>query len=276
MFPANESDPGQGDRAVALSYREYGSGAPVVILHGLLGSSTNWRSVARRLAGSHRMVLLDQRNHGSSPHRPTMTYRELAADVLMFLDHHRLGQVTLLGHSMGGKVAMVLALTHPRRIQRLLVVDIAPRDYPQDYATTFSALRRLNLTTLIRRSEADTQLQAAIPDRMLRHFILHGLEHGADGFRWRFNLEGIERSLQQLSAFPTDLGHCHFAGATVFLRGARSNYVQARDRWLIRRYFPRSQLVTIAGAGHWAHVEQPQRFLDAVNAFLQRDSAPHG
>jgi pimeloyl-ACP methyl ester carboxylesterase len=205
-----------------------------------------------------------------------MSYRELAADVIAFLDHHRLGQVTLLGHSMGGKAAMMVALTHPRRVRRLIVVDIAPRSYPPDYAAAFSALRRLDLTTLTRRSDADAKLKEAIPDRMLRHFILHGLDHAADGFRWRFNLEGIERSLENLSGFPVQLGHRHYPGATVFVCGARSDYVQAHDRWLIRRHFPRAQLVTVAGAGHWVHVEQPQRFLDAVSTFLHRDSALRG
>ena len=273
MFPANDAESQHADGAAALAYREYGTGPALVILHGLLGSGTNWRSVARRLAGRHRIVLLDQRNHGASPHRPTMSYRDLAADVVTFLDHHRLGRVTLLGHSMGGKVAMMLALMHPRRVAGLIVVDIAPRRYPSEHAATFSALRRLDLAPLRQRSDADIELQHVIPDRMLRHFVLHGLEHTADGLRWRFNLEGIERSLETLAGFPEQPGHRHYPGATLFVCGARSDYVEARDRWLIKRYFPRAKLANIAGAGHWVHVEQPQRFLDAVNAFLNRDTA---
>jgi esterase len=253
--------------SVTLSYRSEGSaGPPVIILHGLLGSSGNWRSIARRLSARHRVFSLDLRNHGDSPHAEDMSYATMAEDVRAFLDAHGIEATTVIGHSMGGKTAMRLALDNPRRVERLVVVDIAPSVSEHDHVPVLQAMAALDTTRVARRSDAERMLEAAIPDAGMRMFVLQNLAAREDGFAWRINLEAIERSLPALLDFPVDADVRPFSGPTLFLRGALSDYVRASDESAIRRLFPRADIVTIEGAGHWVHAEQPARFLEALGA----------
>ena len=251
--------------SVSLSYKSQGAaGSPVVILHGLLGSSSNWRSIARRLAERHRVFALDLPNHGESPHVDTMSYPAMAKDVAAFLDDQQLASATLIGHSMGGKIAMRLALDRPERVERLVVVDIAPTVSHHDHLPWLQAMETLDLGRVSRRADADSLLSQAIPDPAMRQFLLQNLVGSADGFEWRVNLAAIANSLPALLDFPLDAGTEAFGGPALFLRGAQSDYVLEQDAAVIRALFPRADIVTIEGAGHWVHAEQPARFLAAL------------
>jgi len=251
--------------SVSLSYKSQGAaGSPVVILHGLLGSSSNWRSIARRLAERHRVFALDLPNHGESPHVDTMSYPAMAADVAAFLDGQQLPRATLIGHSMGGKTAMRLALEQPERVQRLVVVDIAPTVSHHDHLPWLQAMADLDMSRVGRRADADRLLTEAVPDVGMRQFLLQNLVSTPDGFDWRVNLTAIANSMPALLDFPLDAGTRAFDGPALFLRGAQSDYVLQDDEAAIRELFPGSDIVTIEGAGHWVHAEQPERFLAAL------------
>jgi pimeloyl-ACP methyl ester carboxylesterase len=250
-----------------LFYREYGAGPPLVVLHGLFGSGTNWRGIARQLAATHRVLLPDQRNHGRSPHTDTMSYPEMVWDLWRWLDDLGISRVALLGHSMGGKVAMAAALTERSRVASLIVVDIAPKKYAENHAVLGRALHHVDPEQIRRRSDADTLLQTLIPDDGLRGFLLQNLASRGERFYWRLNLEAIEASMPSLLDFPADLKAC-YPGPVLFVRGARSDYLHCADADLIYRYFPAARIETIEGAGHWVHADQPQPFLELVERFL--------
>lgn len=254
--------------AMALSYKSEGTaaGPPVVILHGLLGSSSNWRSISRRLAAHRRVIALDLPNHGASPHVERMSYPDMAADVRAFLDAQAIDKALVIGHSMGGKTAMRLALDAPQRIERLVVVDIAPGVSHHEHLPWLRAMASLDLARVTRRADADAMLAHAIPDAALRAFLLQNLVSTAAGFAWRINLQGIEKSLPALLDFPLPAPLQPFTGPALFLRGAASDYVRSEDEGRIRALFPGAEIVTIPGAGHWVHAEQPERFLAALGA----------
>ena len=251
--------------AVVLNFKSEGTSGPfVVILHGLLGSSGNWRSIARKLGETHRVYCLDLRNHGASPHVDTMTYPDMADDVRGFLDEHGIDAATVVGHSMGGKTAMLLALAAPQRVRRLVVVDIAPTVSHHDHGPTLAAMASLDLGRVTRRADAETMLEESIPDAAMRMFVLQNLASSSEGFAWRINLEGVAASMPALLDFPVDPSAPPYPGPARFLRGANSDYVQPADEGTIRALFPRAEIVTIEGAGHWVHAEQPARFLEAL------------
>lgn len=254
--------------AVDLSYRQFGAGPPVIILHGLFGSGSNWGTVARALAARHRVYAVDQRNHGDSPHTETMGYIEMAQDVFAFMDKHSLSRATLLGHSMGGKVAMAAALTQPRRVQKLIVADIAPVRYHRDYSRVLEAMRKIQLKWVGRRDDAERQMAAKISDRGLRLFLLKNLVSDGRGYRWRINLDGIESRLNDLLGFPRTGLNRRYTGQTLFVHGVQSDFVLPAHHSEIRLRFPQAEILGLQGAGHWLHVEQPQAFLNAVRPFL--------
>ncbi len=249
--------------SVTLSYKSHGeaAGPPVVILHGLLGSSGNWRSIARRLAEQYRVFALDLRNHGESPHVESMSYPAMADDVRAFLDSHDIDAATIIGHSMGGKTAMRLALDAPQRVERLVVVDIAPTRSHHDHLPWLRAMASLDLGRVGRRADAETMLEAAIPDTAMRQFLLQNLAATPGGFVWRINLAAIENSLPDLLEFPVGADVQPFPRSALFVRGAQSDYVLPKDETVIRVLFPCAEIVTIEGAGHWVHAEHPARFL---------------
>ncbi len=253
---------------VELAFDQFGeAGPPVVILHGLLGAARNWTSVGKELAGTHRVFALDLRNHGRSPWAAIMSFDDMADDVTTFIELRRLGAVTLIGHSLGGKVAMRLALTRPELVRQLVVVDVAPVVYSDIFGPLIEAMRRVDLAAVQRRVDADLQLQGAVADAVLRNFLLQNLVKTDAGFAWRVNLEALATNMDELLGFPATAPAAAYLGPTLFIAGGRSRYIQPQHRPLIERLFPSAQQVAIAGAGHWPHVERPAEFLAHVRGF---------
>ena len=258
---------------LALASTVNGQGPPAVILHGLFGSGTNWRTIARRLASRLECHLVDQRNHGRSPHARGMEYPALAADVLAYLDANRLDRAGFIGHSMGGKTAMTLALSAPERVRWLVVADIAPAPSPSDHRPILDALRALALDSLASRAETDAALARSVPDLGLRQFLLQNLVRGDGGLRWRIDLEAIAEALPDLTGFPPTAPEAAYRGPTLFLRGERSDYLTMHHESRIGALFPCASIDTIAGAGHWLHAEQPTAVTERIARFLDDTTA---
>jgi pimeloyl-ACP methyl ester carboxylesterase len=254
---------------VELAYKMEGSGSPFVCLLGLLGAGRNWMSVARTLAERFTFILPDLRNHGSSPWAEPIDYPSMVDDVTALLDRLGCGPVTLLGHSMGGKAAMHLALRHPERVDRLVIVDIAPVSYPPGLEDTLAALTSLDLEHIRRRADADEALKPVIPSQSERAFLLQNLEFRDGRFVWRANVHALERALPTLRAFAPPAGAV-YPGVTGVIRGARSDYVRDEDEPAIRSLFPAASIHVVEDSGHWPHVEQPAAFLDVLEACLVR------
>lgn len=239
---------------------------PLVIAHGLFGSGRNWGVIARRLADRRDVFAVDMRNHGDSPRLPSHSYPDLAADLAEVIRHIG-APADLLGHSMGGKAAMQLALTDPALIRRLVVADIAPVAYSHDQTRHIDAMRSLNLADLSSRAEADQRLAARIDDPALRAFFLQSLDLKApDGPRWRLNLDVLESEMPHIVGWPGTSGV--FDHPTLFLTGAESHYVKPEYRDTIRALFPAARFARIPGAGHWLHAEKPREFEETVRVFL--------
>jgi pimeloyl-ACP methyl ester carboxylesterase len=253
---------------IELSADEFGKGPPVAILHGLFGSGRNWRSVAQHLAARHRVVTFDLRNHGGSPWADGMSYGEMVEDLRASLRARGIERTALLGHSMGGKVAMLTALLHPGEVDRLVVVDIAPSTNQPTLLAYIRAMRAADLRGVRRRAEADLQLAEAVPDPAERAFLLQNLVIGENAAQWRLNLQAIERGFSEIVGFPDLPAGTVYPGPALFVSGARSNYIQPEHEPLIRHLFPQARIARIEGAGHWVHAEQPQAFLQAVAPFL--------
>ena len=251
-----------------LAADEFGSGPPLAILHGLFGSGRNWRSVAQHLAARHRVLTFDLRNHGAAPWADGMSYGEMVEDLRASLRARGIERAALLGHSMGGKVAMLMALLHPGEVDRLVVVDIAPAANPPTLLAYIRAMRAADLRGVRRRSEADLQLAEAVPDPAERAFLLQNLVIGGNAAHWRLNLEAIERGFSQIAGFPELPAGTVHPGPALFVAGARSNYIQPEHEPRIRHLFPQARIARIDGAGHWVHAEQPNAFLQTVAPFL--------
>lgn len=240
---------------------------PLVMLHGLFGSGTNFRSVAKRLASDRNVHCLDLRNHGAAPWDNEHTYPAMAADVIAWLDRMGLKQVDLLGHSMGGKVAMTLALEAPQRVRRLIVVDIAPVTYAHSLAGYAQAMLDADLETAKTRRDVDQQLAQTIPEPGIRSFLLQNLKPAETGFAWRLHLAALLRHMDAIGAFPDGNGQT-YAGDSLFLHGDRSDYVRREYETAILSRFPQARLQEVADCGHWIHAEQPEVFIQAVAAFI--------
>ncbi|HEY4624549.1 MAG TPA: alpha/beta fold hydrolase [Blastococcus sp.] len=271
-----------------LATRTLGEAGPhVVFIHGLFGQGRNWTSIAKGLAGDHRVTLIDLPNHGHSPWTDRVDYLDMAESVAAELE--RLGEpVVLVGHSMGGKVAMQLALRRPELLRALVVVDIAPTVYPlqggrtddpdeeaSPFADFIAAMKRLDLADLRTRQDADEALRPSVPSRMVRSFLLQSLvrenvQDGGDGggWRWRLNLDLLERDLGELRGFPAPPPGASFDGPVLWIAGANSAYVLPEDRPQMDALFPATRLVRIKNAGHWVHSEQPEVFLETLRRFL--------
>ena len=247
---------------------EFGEGPPLIILHGLFGSGRNWASIAKKLSDNWRVLTVDLRNHGASPWDAEMNYALMAEDVLALIEAEKLERPVVLGHSMGGKTAMMAALIEPSAIGALIVADIAPISYGRSHDPYVEAMQSVDLATVKRRGEADEALRAAVPEAGLRGFLLHNLVFEDEGPRWRLNLEAIDRNLEALSDFPDPSTGGVYSGPSMFIAGANSNYIQPDHHATIRRLFPEASILLIAGAGHWLHAEKPAEFLELVTGFL--------
>ncbi len=252
---------------VDIAHQTLGEGPPLLVLHGLFGSGVNWRSIARGLARCRTVHLLDARNHGASPHHPHMDYPALARDVAAFMDREGIARADVIGHSMGGKTAMRLALDAPDRVARLMVVDIAPAPSGSDHLPLIEALLALPLAEFTRRAEADEALATEVAEAGLRAFLLQNLASREGGLGWRINLPAIRDNMAALLGFDGPAGH-PFEGEALFVRGALSDYVRDDHLPDIRARFPAARVETVMDAGHWVHAEQPQRFLALARAFL--------
>jgi esterase len=248
-----------------LAFDATGDGPPVVILHGLFGSSRNWRTIAHALAPHHRVYCVDLRNHGSSPWDGSMAYPEMAADVASLIESERLVQPVLVGHSMGGKTAMALALTRPELVGRLVVVDIVPVSYPDRFTGYLDAMRSVDTAALTKRGDAMSHMAARVRDAGVVAFLMQNLVARDGHFDWRLNLSAIAKELPLLGGFPSELLLRRFLGPTKLIHGSLSDYVQPDNLAVMRTSFPDLQEVSIDGAGHWVHAERPAEFLDALD-----------
>jgi len=244
-----------------------GEGRPVVLLHGLFGASDNWLGIAPKLATQFRLYLPDLRNHGQSPHHAEMTYPHLAADVERFMTAQGLACAPVIGHSMGGKVAMQLALQYPQRVTKLVVSDMAPRAYQPVHDKIFAALLALDLPAFTSRMEIEEALAPEIPNLVLRRFLLKNLGRDATGkFFWKMNLRGVAENYGKLG--ETLVASAPYPGPTLFVRGGRSRYIASADETRIRELFPAAVIQTIPQAGHWIHADAPDEFIRMVQEFL--------
>ena len=251
-----------------LASQAYGAaGQPIVILHGLLGSGRNWTSLAKRLGETHRVFTLDLRNHGGSPWADRMTYQLMADDVRQFIEANQLGPVTLIGHSMGGKTSMRLALNQPSLIERLIVVDIAPVAYEYSFGGYVEAMQAIDVSKLSSRQEVDNRLSTTVPEAGVRAFLLQNLQRQEQGFAWRANLDGLVNAMPALMSFPST-DEDRFDRPTMFLAGMNSDYIKPAHETVIKRSFPSAETHSIADAGHWLHAEQPDAFLAHAQRFL--------
>lgn len=239
---------------------------PLVIAHGLYGSGRNWGVIARRLADHREVVAVDMRNHGESPRAESQSYPDMASDLADVI--HSLGApVDVLGHSMGGKAAMVLALTRPGLVRRLIVADIAPVAYAHDQTRNAQAMAGIELSRISTRAEADAALAITVEDPALRAFFLQSLDLRERPPRWRLNLQVLEAEMPKIVGWPGTAGQ--FDGPALFLTGAESHYVRPEHRDTIRALFPKARFAKIPGAGHWLHAEKPREFEETVRVFLE-------
>jgi pimeloyl-ACP methyl ester carboxylesterase len=254
---------------IELHVRQFGAPAatPLLLLHGLFGSSANWLGIVRRLQESYRLIVPDLRNHGRSPHSRHMDYPVMAKDVLRLMERLELPPCHLVGHSMGGKVAMWLALTQPDRVGRLVVADVAPVNYAHRFEAIFDGLQAIDLAQLPDRQTANRQLANSVGNRQVRGYLLQNLVKRDDGWAWRLNLPVLEREIATLAGFP-GLDGRSFPGDVLFIYGGNSAYVQAEHFPAIRAAFPFARLRALAGAGHWIYADQPEGFVRVLEAFL--------
>lgn len=264
-----------------LFYREYGTQGPtMVILHGLYGASDNWVSIARKLEKDYRIFIIDQRNHGQSPHSETHDFESMADDLLTFFKDHNITKAHIVGHSMGGKTAMRFALLHPELIDKLVVIDIAPKSYASfsnyaqitnNHLLIMDSMLNVDLSNIQSRQEVDQQLSGQLTDQKLRHFLLKNIHRTKSGsYQWRFNLPVLKQSLEQImdgfSDLPPEQHKTNIQ--SIFIKGEQSGYITEEDSLIIRKYFKNAELVTIPNAGHWLHAEQPDLLIKTLAYFL--------
>jgi esterase len=242
-----------------LNTLEYGDATlpKLLVAHGLFGSARNWGVISKRLSDVRHVVAADMRNHGESPRFPTQSYAEMAGDLEALLD----GPADILGHSMGGKAAMVMALNHPEKVRKLVVADIAPVAYGHSQSHHIAAMKALDLAAIETRAQAADLLQV---DDEVRDFFLQSLD--VRGQRWRLNLDALDAEMAKIIGFPEITGQ--FTGPTLFLTGADSDYVKPEHRDRIKTLFPKARFAKISGAGHWLHAQQPRAFEQTVRVFL--------
>ncbi len=250
-----------------LNYRSSGQGQPLIILHGLFGASDNWLSIAKKLEDKYQVFLVDQRNHGSSPHSDIWNYEVMAEDVKEFMEDQAMSEAIIMGHSMGGKVAMTFAGRFPEMISDLVIVDIGPKHYPVHHKKILEGLKSIDLSSLSSRQDADRQLQNNVPEMGVRQFLLKNLGRDKDNhYYWKINLKVIEEQIENVGlALPVEK---IYDGNCLFIRGENSNYILDEDLPELSIRFPQHKLEIIPNAGHWVHAERPTEFLHALTNYL--------
>lgn len=252
---------------MTLNYKSFGQGPPVVILHGLFGSLDNWQTFAKQLAEDFTVYIIDQRNHGRSPHTDEMTYPEAAEDLRAFMEDQWIYNAHIIGHSMGGKTAMQFAFDHADMLDQLVVVDIAPKAYAGGHEDIFDAMLSLDFAKINSRGDAEEQLATKISNPGIRLFLLKNLHRNKDGgYEWKMNLPVLHRHYPDIIS---GVEGSPFSGPTLFVRGSRSDYIQDADWPHITTLFPKAQLETVDKAGHWVHAERPTALLQLIRKFLK-------
>lgn len=262
-----------------LHYKKYGKGNAFIILHALYGSSDNWHSLSKSLSQNFEVFVPDLRNHGKSPHDPDHSYQALQQDVLEFIENHKIERPILLGHSMGGKTAMLFSLLHPELIEKLIIVDIAPKPYKSlqsfdpevvHHMNILNAFESVNVSEMSSRSDIDEAFSIYIKDSNIRNFLLKNVERDNDGkFYWALNYKALKKSFAHIMDWPENI-NASTEVPTLFIRGDKSNYVKDSDETTIKNFFPKSEITTIFDAGHWVPAEQPERFLSTVSLWLDK------
>jgi pimeloyl-ACP methyl ester carboxylesterase len=250
-----------------LNYKKYGEqGEHLIILHGLFGMLDNWHSLATVFSRDFQVWIIDQRNHGKSPHSEAFDYHLLAKDILDFCEEHGIEKMNLIGHSMGGKVAMQFSFMFPERLHKLIIADIAPKGYDGSHDELMDAMRNLNLSKISRRSDAEEMLEPQIPSLDVRQFLLKNLARQTEGYHWKLNLQSLEDN------YPKIIGSIDrdkiYDGPVLFIKGGNSDYILPEDEKEILWQFPQAKFVTFPGIGHWVHAEAPALFAETVNGFL--------
>ena len=251
---------------VALHYETMGQGRPVMILHGLFGSARNWQGIARQLSVNYQLVMVDMRNHGNSPHHDETGYIHMAEDIRLLAQTMDIGPISVIGHSMGGKVAMLFGLHYPELIDKLIVMDIAPVNYVRGFADLIDAMIALPLENIENRNHAARILERDIDDAGVRTFLLQNLVRKDNRYQWRLNLKALKNGLKEIGQFPEQNGQHH--GQTLFLGGEESDYLLPEHHGDIYSLFPNAQINTIPEAGHWLHADQPQLVIDNIKQFI--------
>lgn len=252
---------------MTLSFKSFGHGPPLIIMHGLFGMLDNWQTIAKQLSTDYSVYTVDLRNHGRSPHSDEFDYCIMAEDVVAFMESHGFYSAHLIGHSMGGKVAMQIAMEYPDHVQKLVVVDIAPKLYAPGHTWIFNALASIDLQHVSSRRAVETHLMDQIDSRSIVRFLMKNLARDPNGgYKWKMNLDVIRAKYENVSGEV--IAGDPFDGPTLFLRGGMSPYITLDDWPLIEELFPNARLETIKGAGHWVHSEEPEALLGAVRAFL--------
>ncbi len=252
-----------------LHHTVVGEGEPVILIHGLFGMGANLGTIAKPLSEQYQVYSPDLRNHGRSFHSDSMCFSDMADDITRLMDHYGLASARILGHSLGGKVAMQLALQQANRVQKLIVADIAPVSYGSHHSTVFEGLRGVDLSTLTRRADAETILRQYIDDAGTRNFLLKNLYRNEDGlFAWRMNVDALEQGYDDIRNGIDAMSA--FAKPTLFIKGELSDYIQEQHREKIERLFTNLQLKVIQGTGHWLHAEKPDIFNRIVKRFLDQ------
>ncbi len=256
-------------KSLKLYFEEYGdkSSEPLIILHGFFASSRNWRQIAKKLAEHCHIFVLDLRNHGSSPHDPEMDYPSMVGDLESFMDERELERASILGHSMGGKVAMWLALSHPERVNKLIIADISPVSYEHSFDHTIQALKDIPLNQISNRKQADDFLSTAIPEMSYRMFLLQNLQLTDGKYTWRVDLDIFQKTANNIIAFP-ETNYSPFADDALFIMAENPRYTNTEA---IYKFFPQAEIFVLKGANHWLHVEQPGIFLTNVINFVQKN-----
>jgi len=249
-----------------LHYKEIGSGSPLILLHGLFGSSDNLYSVAKELAKKYHVFVVDERNHGNSPWSDVMNYDVMADDIREFMEDHAIPNALIVGHSMGGKTAMKIAHKYPELVRKLVVSDISPRYYAPHHQSILAGLNNVSLDTIHSRTEADNQLAAHIKDLPTRQFLLKNLCRDENGqFKWKINLSVITQQIEFVGAGIKDSEI--ITTPALFIRGGNSDYIKDTDEPIIKKIFPNSSIKTIEGASHWIHAEKPAEFITMILDF---------